>query len=175
MSSRAVYLAKYGPKSSRGHFAIFVPNLKYNSNTLETDWRKGHCVGTIIHVVGEPLMAGFALEFKRNYDCFLSTGLLKLLLLGAINDTYLFQLDSDKIVREAVPRCLVETISSKVRPPPKGQDIRAPIDGVSIHFYYTLHCPLNLIHCRSRRSVARNGRWSSWLCWLNMNLFMRTR
>ena len=59
--SRNLYLIKYRQASTqRAHFAIFVPSA---ANAQ---------VGTLIHVVGAP-MAGYQLEFKRNYNPVLAT------------------------------------------------------------------------------------------------------
>lgn len=131
MSYRAVYLAKFGPAHQRSHFAIFLPNREYNTSTLAETFQTETCIGTIIHVVGEPVIAGFAHEFKRNFNCTTSQDLRSLVPLGLIEDTYIYDPSSSKRVKESTPRCQVENIAMRVLPPPGGQNIRAPIDGVS--------------------------------------------
>lgn len=55
MAPRAIYLVTYRAAAyQRAHFVVFVPS--------EADQAKG----TPIHVVDAP-MAGYSLEFKRNY------------------------------------------------------------------------------------------------------------
>lgn len=68
MAYRSVYLAKYrGSPSQRAHFAIFIPNSTNDNPDLDKDWKSKPCMGTVIHVVGEPLMKGYSLELVDRY------------------------------------------------------------------------------------------------------------
>jgi hypothetical protein len=107
-------------------------------------------VGTIIHVVGEPLMAGYALERKRRFDGQNDLELKKLIHLGSIDHANVYTDSSlESMIRDHVPKSLIERLAASTPPPPRGQNVRAPIDGVS-----------NERH-RSKPSVAKNGLWSS--------------
>ena len=89
-------------------------------------------MGTQIHVVGEPLMAGYMLEMKRHFDVQNDRELRALVRLGSIDSTILHRDDSlDTMFRDYVPKSAVERLAGSVAPPPRGQDVRAPIDGVS--------------------------------------------
>ncbi|OAQ70223.1 hypothetical protein VFPPC_15554 [Pochonia chlamydosporia 170] len=69
-TTRSVYLAlSRQSKAQHAHFGIFIPNVDCERTTISQDYRSMSCTGTVIHVVGEPLMAGYALEFKRNFEC----------------------------------------------------------------------------------------------------------
>jgi hypothetical protein len=76
-------------------------------------------------------MAGYKHEFKRNFECTTAEGVRKLVLLGHVDDSILYEPVLSKIERENTARCLIETIATTIPPPPARQDIRAPIDGVS--------------------------------------------
>ena len=132
MAYRSVYLAKYrGSPSQRAHFAIFIPNSTNDNPDLDKDWKSKPCMGTVIHVVGEPLMKGYSLEFKRN-ECSTSPDIHELVFLGTVDSTHIHDPPSPNFVREAHPREALEQEIATIAPPPRGQDIRAPIDGVSV-------------------------------------------
>ena len=133
MPQTSVYLAKFssGP-SKRSHFGIFFPNPDCGRADLSNDFRSQATVGSQIHVVGEPLMAGYMLEMKRHFDIQNDRELRALVRLGSIDTTNLHRDDSlDTMIRDYVPRSTVERLADSVAPPPRGQDVRAPIDGVS--------------------------------------------
>ncbi len=133
MAARGVYLAKYRPSpSTRAHFAIFVPNAPHNRDDVGQTFLSQSTKGTIIHVVGEPMMAGFSLEFKRNYECWGSLDLEELVALGQVDPANSFEPGVTEFIRETIPRSKMEVEATKVRPPPRGQNIRAPIDGVRV-------------------------------------------
>ncbi|UNI16350.1 hypothetical protein JDV02_002787 [Purpureocillium takamizusanense] len=134
--SRPVYLALHpGGPNSRTHFAVFIPHASLADTDLSaSSFKDAPCTGTIVQVVGEPLMSGYALEFKRNFDCSTAHDLRKLVLLGTVDEKHIH--DSGNVtggvsVVDAVPRSRLETEASRVPPPPKGQDMRLPIDGVN--------------------------------------------
>ena len=132
MAYRSVYLAKSrGSAKERTHFAIFIPNAADNDKDLSQDFRSSSCKGTIIQVVGEPVMNGFVLEFKRNYDCSTSRALQGMVLLGYVDSTNLYDPPYTEFVKESRSRETLEREAASVPPPPGGQDVRAPIDGVS--------------------------------------------
>lgn len=131
MSRRAVYLVVSGSIAVRAHFGIFIPNKEYNRITFGDEWHNRPCIGTMIQVSGEPLMAGYKHEFKRNFECSPAEGVRKLVLLGHVDDRIFYDPASTKTVKESTARCCIETIATTVPPPPARQDIRAPIDGVS--------------------------------------------
>lgn len=134
MFERAVYLAKSRRASSmRWHFGLVVPDAASNRKDLAQGWRNGACKATVIHVVGEPLMAGYALEIKRNCDLSTYQELQELVPLGYVKSSNLFDPPADgDFVSESTPRAPLEREAAKVPPPPRGQDLRAPVDGVRI-------------------------------------------
>ncbi|KAF5700736.1 hypothetical protein FGLOB1_10616 [Fusarium globosum] len=133
MSVHSLYLAKSGGAvNQRSHFALFIPNAEYDRDTISEDFRSLKAIGTRIHVVGEPLMSGFAFEVHRNYNTQAYPDLKQLVFLGMIDDSILYNYpESEQEIRENTPRSLIERVADSVNPPPKGQDIRAPIDGVN--------------------------------------------
>ncbi|KAH7313871.1 hypothetical protein B0I35DRAFT_436037 [Stachybotrys elegans] len=132
MSSRSVYLAKYRHTASqRTHFAIFIPNLSLEGRHVGSDFRSMSTQGTIINVVGEPLLAGYTLEIERNYECKEQRDLRELVFLGFIEAGNVFEPENTDHVNGDKPRCTIEEEAARVRPPPRGQDVRAPIDGVN--------------------------------------------
>lgn len=132
MVYRSVYLAVYNRTArSRAHFAIFIPNLAANSTDLSVENDLAEVKGTVIHVVGEPVMQGYVLEFKRNYDCKSSQQLQKLVPLGYVDGTNVANPSSTEFSRDNIPKSTVERVAAQVPPPPRGQNVRAPIDGVS--------------------------------------------
>jgi hypothetical protein len=134
MAYRSIYLAKYGgSRSQRAHFAIFIPNGDHDRSTLAQDFTSKSSKGTIIHVIGEPVMAGYALEIKRNYECNTSRDLRKLVHLGYVDTANIHEPTSKSYVKEFTTRGILEGHAATVVPPPRGQNIRAPIDGVSQH------------------------------------------
>lgn len=131
MSTRSVYLAKSLPSNRvRAHFGLFVPYAGEDRADLGQNFKTKSCKGSIIHVVGEPLMNGYQLEFKRNYDCIDEQDLRELIPLGQVNSDYIFNPTSSQFVRETIPRGRLEQEATRIPPPPGGQDLRAPIDGV---------------------------------------------
>jgi hypothetical protein len=133
MPQTSVYLAKFssGP-SKRSHFGIFFPNPDCDRADLPNNFRSQATVGSQIHVVGEPLMAGYVLEMKRHFDIQNDRELKALVRLGSIDSTNLYSDESlDTMIRDYVPKSIVERLADSVPPPPRGQDVRAPIDGVS--------------------------------------------
>ncbi|KAF5602081.1 uncharacterized protein FSUBG_7916 [Fusarium subglutinans] len=132
MPLRSLYLAKSGGGTNRrSHFALFIPNAGYDRDTMSEDFSSLKAIGTRIHVVGEPLMSGFAFEIHRNYNTQAYPDLKELVFLGKIDDSFIHNYpETESGIRENTPRSLIERLAESVPPPPKGQNIRAPIDGV---------------------------------------------
>ncbi|KAF5689863.1 hypothetical protein FDENT_4177 [Fusarium denticulatum] len=132
MPARSLYLAKSGGGANqRSHFALFIPNAEYDRDTISEDFRSLKAVGTRIHVVGEPLMSGFAFEIHRSYNTQAYSDLKQLVFLGKIDDSVLHNYpETESEIRENIARSLFERVAESLNPPPSGQDIRAPIDGV---------------------------------------------
>ena len=131
MASRPVYLLIDGRTSkARGHFATFIPNA---SDINQTPSQNQPCTGTVIHVVGNP-MIGFHHEFKRNYNTASSTSFRSLapaILLGSVqqslhadppSSTTNFSTDTSALGALDVAALQV--------PCPAKSDVRAPVDGV---------------------------------------------
>lgn len=133
MVYRTAYLAVYsrGPRQ-RAHFSIFIPDESANARDLSNDTSPEPAMGTVIHVVGEPVMSGYALEFKRNYNCKGSRELQKMLSLGYVDGNDVTNFSTSGFSRDSIPRSTLERVAAQVPPPPGGQNVRAPIDGVSL-------------------------------------------
>ncbi|KLO90547.1 Uncharacterized protein LW93_10965 [Fusarium fujikuroi] len=133
MPARSLYLAKSGGGvNQRSHFALFISNAEYDRDTISEDFRSLKAIGTRIHVVGEPLMSGFAFEVHRNYNTQAYPDLKQLVFLGKIDDSILYNYtEIESEIRENTARSLIERLAESVPPPPKGQKIRARIDGVN--------------------------------------------
>ncbi|CVK94919.1 uncharacterized protein FMAN_13203 [Fusarium mangiferae] len=133
MPARSLYLAKSGGGvNQRSHFALFIPNAEYDRDIISEDFWSLKAIGTKIHVVGEPLMSGFAFEVHRNYNTQAYPDLKRLVFLGKIDVSILHSYaETEPEIRENTPRSLIERLAESVPPPPKGQNIRAPIDGVN--------------------------------------------
>lgn len=135
MTHYAVYLAVSNRTArQRAHFVVFVPNESMNSRDPGIDTSSVPIKGTVIHVVGEPLMNGFKLEFKRNYDYATSVDsvlLQKLVLLGYVDGTNVTNLTTESYSLDSIPRSTLEQVATYISPPAAGQNIRTPIDGVS--------------------------------------------
>jgi hypothetical protein len=56
----------------------------------------------------------------------------ELVLLGIVDSAHVHVPATEAFSREAVPRSRLEREATAVDPPPRGQDIRSPIDGVCI-------------------------------------------
>ncbi|KFA75740.1 hypothetical protein S40288_04954 [Stachybotrys chartarum IBT 40288] len=132
MSHRSVYLAKYRSSSrQRAHFAIFIPDIGIEGRDLGKSFRSASTKGTVIHVIGEPVLAGYALEIKRNYECKESRDLEELVLLGHVDPANVYNPTDTEFVKNDKARTAIEREAVRVPPPPRGQNVRAPINGVT--------------------------------------------
>ncbi|KAM3422417.1 hypothetical protein BST61_g2768 [Cercospora zeina] len=126
MTPRAIYLARYRESTrQRAHFALFVPNEADDRAGLSQNYRDSPCRGTVIHVVGEPIIAG------RNYDCSNSRRLGALVRLGYVDEAHIYASSGTTATKDSTPRAPLEREATLVPPPPRGQNVRAPIDGVN--------------------------------------------
>lgn len=128
MAQRPVYLFVYGRSSrSRGHFAIFIPNaLDVNQPPSVNET----CTGTVIHVVGSPLM-GFYHEFKRNYNTYGSKSFSAAVLLGYVQESLHVDPSTNVVSKDIVPLGALDAAALQV-PGPEKSDVRAPVDGVCV-------------------------------------------
>jgi hypothetical protein len=82
---RKLYLAKFrGSLNKRAYFGLFIPNATdTDKDPLE---EQADCLGTVIYVVSDP-SRGYHYEFKRNYQCYSSTTLEKLVHLDYVRSS----------------------------------------------------------------------------------------
>ncbi|KAF9888162.1 hypothetical protein FE257_009157 [Aspergillus nanangensis] len=115
---RTVYLLSCRPRpSQRAHFAIFVPSAPDPTK------------GTAIHVVGAP-MAGFVLEFKRNYVPDEETEPHELVPVGQVHARDIVDSSSPggAMVRDNTPRGNIEIAASQIPPPRISENFMAPVN-----------------------------------------------
>ena len=133
MPSRRFYLAKYRTApSQRAHFAIYIPDEATDTVTLAQDYKTSRTNGTLINVIGEPVMSGYVHQFKRNHELNTAYDLSELILLGTVDAKDVHEPSSTTAVEECTPRGRLEREAVAIAPPSRGQDVRAPIDGVSV-------------------------------------------
>ena len=121
MAIRTVYLvsARNTPWQ-RAHFSIFVPSAGTANPAL----------GTIIHVVGAP-MAGYSLEFKRNYAPELSNEPHTMVPIGSVDESNIVDHASADTTIYSTPRGNLEIAASRIPPPRISQNFMAPVNDVS--------------------------------------------
>lgn len=120
MSTRSLSLVAFRQTArQRAHFAIFVPSGVDNRR------------GTLIHVVGAP-MAGYSLEFKRNYCPEESQQPYTIVTIGDIYAENI--VDSVGSVRsvDSTPTGNIERAAAQVPPPRISQNFMAPVNNVSV-------------------------------------------
>lgn len=159
MATRAIYLISARNTSfQRAHFSIFVP-LATNPDR-----------GTKIHAVGTP-MAGYVLEFKRNYNPSLDPH----------DQTFpIGQVDSSDIVDspdaapsiDSTPRGKIELAATQIPTPGINHNFMAPVNDVSditytlwrlcVRFGLSSHTRIS----RPPTSGVKNGLWNMFVIWL---------
>jgi hypothetical protein len=141
MARRDVYLAKSRPSSRmRAHFGILIPNEKTPPEALHLHTSHVEApafLGTIIHVVGAP-MAGFCLEFKRNFDANRDQDLKEVIRIGSIDETHVADPPVTDFSRDEKPICALEVAATKIPPPKKSENFLAPVNDVSCIDVYEL-------------------------------------
>lgn len=119
MASRTIHLISFRNISSqRAHFAIFVPSA--------ADPKRG----TLIHAVGAP-MAGYILEFKRNYSPALTQRRHETFPIGQVHSSNIVDSTDTAMTKDSTPRGNVEIAASQVPTPGISQNFMAPINDVS--------------------------------------------
>lgn len=107
----------------RAHFGIFVPS------GADPD------TGTVIHVVGAP-MAGYMLEFKRNYSptkAAAEEGQQHEIIypIGEVSASNIVDSTDNEQSRDNSPRDTLEREAAMVPPPRISENFRAPVNNVS--------------------------------------------
>jgi hypothetical protein len=129
MATRTIYLATFRQSSKqRAHFSIFVPSPEQSD------------IGTIIHVVGAP-MAGYSLEFKRNYS--LSTGdqpLDQCVPIGEVSVENIVDWPPGEERKETTSKGNLEVAATKVASPRISQNFLAPVNDVGAAFSCLRFC-----------------------------------
>lgn len=105
-----IYLITYPVDCGIAHWGIFVPDDLSSCDQ-----------GTIIHVVGSPLL-GFKVNFKRNYNQARSPRYHKLFPLGVVgiersNDDAGGLVDSKRPIIDTIPRNILEQLALTISPP----------------------------------------------------------
>ncbi|KAF1847164.1 uncharacterized protein K460DRAFT_413961 [Cucurbitaria berberidis CBS 394.84] len=118
MSSRTVFLIMYrGQPNQRAHFGIWVP------------YEEGGAEGTIIHVVGAP-MVGFSLEFKRRYSPTDSARHPELVPIGSIHIQHVHNFEGNRGT-DTTPRGDLELVATQIQPPRASASFLAPVNDTS--------------------------------------------
>ncbi|EZF31562.1 hypothetical protein TMEN_2707 [Trichophyton mentagrophytes] len=116
MASRTISLVTFRNSAyQRAHFGIFIPSV--------TD----QDVGTLIHVVGAP-MAGYQLEFKRNYFLKDTQQQYTRYDIGQLDSRYIEDSSGGALIRDSLPKGAVEVAASQVPPPGISQNFLAPVN-----------------------------------------------
>jgi hypothetical protein len=119
MATRTIQLISYRNSSKqRAHFAIFVPS------GANPD------LGTLIHVVGAP-MAGYMLEFKRNYSPTMTQERHEMYPIGEVLADNIVESTSNDRSRDNKPGDKLEREAAQVAPPRISENFRAPVNDVS--------------------------------------------
>jgi hypothetical protein len=129
----------------RVHFAVFVPSAN-NAST-----------GTLIHVIGSP-MAGYSLEFKRNYCPDADAQPRTPTPIGQVDATHIIDsADSAQSVDDR-PQGNIELVAAQISPPRISQNFLAPVNDVSFkpHYHFKMHM---LMSSRLQTEDVKNGLW----------------
>lgn len=119
MATRTIYLiSSRNVPSQRAHFSIFVPSAA-DPNT-----------GTLIHAVGAP-MAGYILEFKRNYCPDATQQRHETFAIGQVQSSNVVDSTNTAASKDSTPRGNIEIAASQVPTPGINQNFMAPVNDVS--------------------------------------------
>ena len=119
MATRTVFLVSFRRSlSQRAHFAIFIPSAVNPQQ------------GILIHVVGAP-MAGYSLQFKRNYAPAKTRQLYTMTPIGQISAQHVIDSTDTQGSQDSTPRCNMEVVAARVAPPRISQNFMAPVNDVS--------------------------------------------
>jgi hypothetical protein len=118
MTTRTLQLVVYrNSPTQRAHFAIYVPSVN-----LE--------VGTLIHAVGAP-MAGYRLEFKRNYSPGESQQPHTMVPIGEVDVQNIADSATTTRSTDSTPKDNLENAASQVPTPRVSENFMAPVNDVS--------------------------------------------
>ncbi|CAG7935421.1 unnamed protein product [Penicillium salamii] len=116
MATRTIQLVSFRNVSSqRAHFAIFVPSA--------ADPKRG----TLIHAVGAP-MAGYILEFKRNYSPAMTQQRHETFPIGQVYSSNIVDSVDTAMTKDSTPRGNIEIAASQVPTPGISQNFMAPVN-----------------------------------------------
>lgn len=119
MAPRTIYLvSSRNAARQRAHFSIFVPSAADPK------------VGTLIHAIGAP-MAGYRLEFKRNYSPDDSLEAHQTWAIGEIDSQHIVDSTGTERTKDSIPRGNIEKVASQCPTPRISENFMAPVDGVS--------------------------------------------
>ena len=122
MDTRTLRLVSFRQSARmRAHFAIFVPSAR--------DER----TGTLIHVVGAP-MAGYRLEFKRNYCPEASNQPHTVTNIGQVYASHIVDSTSGLQSIDDRPNGNIELVAAQVPPPRISENFLQPVNDVSSKF-----------------------------------------
>lgn len=119
MAPRTVYLIlSRNAAHQRAHFSIFVPSAADSQQ------------GTLIHAVGAP-MAGYQLQFKRNYSPEASKQLHQKWPIGEVDSQYIVDSTGTEMTIDTNPRGDIEKVASQCPTPRRNENFMAPVNEVS--------------------------------------------
>lgn len=150
MTTRTVSLISFRNASSqRAHFSIFIPSA--------TDPRRG----TLIHAVGAP-MAGYVLEFKRNYSPVLTQQHHEIFPIGQVNSANIVDFSGTAMTTDSTPRGDIEVAASQVPTPRISQNFMAPVNDVSKLFTFSNDALISFSFCfRPPIKDVKSGPWNT--------------
>lgn len=125
MTPRTLYLiASRNAAAQRAHFAVFVPGADNPEQ------------GTLIEAVGAP-MAGYALEFKRNY-CPLQDYVenYEILRIGDVDSRHIVDDQTGIKSIDQDPRDDIELVASQIPTPGISENFLAPVNEVRGHQFW---------------------------------------
>lgn len=137
MTLRTVHLiASRNAEAQRAHFAIFVPAEGAPEQ------------GTLIEAVGAP-MAGYMLEFKRNYSPSNdSIENYEIIPIGEIDSANIVDDDSGVKSADVDPKGDIEVVASQIPTPGISENFLAPINDVSISVFWCDDLLICKMRCR---------------------------
>lgn len=97
---------------------------------LWSPYHNGNGRGTVIHVVGAP-MVGFFLEFKRCYDPETTSRKVQLVALGTVAAQLVHDADDGPLRIDTTPMSELEALAATVKPPGVSRNLLAPSRNVS--------------------------------------------
>jgi hypothetical protein len=123
MAFRTIYLVSYrNAAHQRAHFSIFVPSAAELK------------VGTLIHAVGAP-MAGYTLEFKRNYSPDASAELHETWAIGEVDSQHIVDSTGTGRTKDSDPQGNIEKAASQCPTPRISENFMAPVNEVSKYIF----------------------------------------